>query len=52
MHGTCILLTILMTLTLTGYLALAAQHAARVQLDAHRSHVDHVMAGVRAERGI
>ena len=47
MHGQCILLTILMTLTLTGYLAVAAQHAASVKLESHRIHVAHVMAGLR-----
>ena len=47
MHGKCIVLTILMTLTLTGYLAVAAQHAARVKIESHRSHVEHVMAGLR-----
>ena len=47
MHGTLIFLTILMTFMLTGYVALAAQHAASVKLEAHRSHVAHVLAGLR-----
>ena len=47
MHGKCIVLTIPMTFMITGYAALAAQHAARVKLESHRSHVDHVMASLR-----
>ena len=47
MHRTLIVLTILMTFMLTGYVAVAAQHDARVKLEAHRSHVAHVMASLR-----
>ena len=47
MHWKLIFLTILMTLTLTGYLAVAAQHTASEKLEAHRSHVAHVMAILR-----
>jgi hypothetical protein len=47
MHGKLILLTILMTLTLTSYAALAARHAVSVKIESHRSHVAHVMASLR-----
>jgi hypothetical protein len=47
MHWKLILLTILMTLTLTGHLALAAQHAASVKLESHRQHVEQVLSGLR-----
>ena len=47
MNGKLVLLTILMTLTLTGYVALAAKHAVSVEIEAHRQHVEHVMASLR-----